>query len=612
MIPRTTAALAALALAAPVHAQVRIHVMEGPVQLMQGHETAPTIDAALERLAEARAAGDRTPARIYLAHRTYRLEQPIRLDTELVAEGLSLEAAPSCTPVISGGRLIEGLEVQPDGTWRTHIDAVRSGGWWFEQLFVQGRRATRARHPNVDCARVVTAGADNRTSFSFDPDALPAALIDARSEVVLLHDWSSSRVRVAAVDAATKTITVANPIGCKARHYAITNFEPHPRFFLEGSPLLVDAPGEWALDRESGELVYLPLPGETLESVELVAPVAPALLIAAGTPDAPLRNLHIKGIRFEHTAWPIPSYGYVEGQAAFHEVRTPEAVAESDGTRDAIPAALELSWLVDGLIEDCSIEAVGASGLWLGAGCRRCLVTETTVRDAGGNGIMVGETGARAVAGKPWWQSAPEQVASENAITLSLVERCGQRFFGAVGIWIGLAEKSLVERNVIRELPYTGVSVGWRWDATATPCAGNVISSNHIHSVMQTLSDGGGIYTLGLQPGTILRGNAIHDIRRNLGVAPSNGIFFDQGTTGLVADSNTFWDIDTTPLRWHWTFANRVTGNTFVLREDQAIAYYNRAKAEDIEYTDNRTLADRRSGEELAREIIEQAGPTGD
>jgi hypothetical protein len=34
---------------------------------------------------------------------------------------------------------------------------------------------------------------------------------------------------------------------------------------------------------------------------------------------------------------------------------------------------------------------------------------------------------------------------------------------------------------------------------------------NHIHNVILERNDGGGIYTLGNMPGTVIRGNLIHD-----------------------------------------------------------------------------------------------------
>jgi len=103
---------------------------------------------------------------------------------------------------------------------------------------------------------------------------------------------------------------------------------------------------------------------------------------------------------------------------------------------------------------------------------------------------------------------------------------------------------------LICHLPYTGISVGWGWgeeDAgggaphyhqpfryeTPTPAKNNRIESNHIHHVMQELDDGGGIYTLSNQPGTIIRGNHIHDSRGWPG-----GIYLDEGSAFIQVTGN--------------------------------------------------------------------------
>ena len=106
------------------------------------------------------------------------------------------------------------------------------------------------------------------------------------------------------------------------------------------------------------------------------------------------------------------------------------------------------------------------------------------------------------------------------------IERCGQTFFGAVGVWVGMSVDTTLRNNEIRNLPYTGVSVGWCWDARPTICRGHQIRDNNIHHVMQTLSDGGGIYTLGRQPGTVLAGNVIHDIQINSGRAKATAFLW--------------------------------------------------------------------------------------
>jgi hypothetical protein len=61
---------------------------------------------------------------------------------------------------------------------------------------------------------------------------------------------------------------------------------------------------------------------------------------------------------------------------------------------------------------------------------------------------------------------------------------------------------------------------------------------------MKSLADGGGIYTLGFQPGTVLKGNLIHDVERSAdaGGSPNNGIFMDQGSKGFVIEDNVIFD----------------------------------------------------------------------
>jgi hypothetical protein len=154
-------------------------------------------------------------------------------------------------------------------------------------------------------------------------------------------------------------------------------------------------------------------------------------------------------------------------------------------------------------------------------------------------------------------------VAANNVVESNLVQDCGQVFHGAVGVWLGLTDGTRVRHNLIRRLPWTGVSSGTLFDATPSPCGNVLVESNHIHDVLQVLSDGGGIYTLGEQTGSVLRNNRIHGIPINAGLSESNGMFLDQGTTGLMITSNGLFDLVKSLLRFHIAGQNSVIGNTF-------------------------------------------------
>ncbi|HRK36399.1 MAG TPA: right-handed parallel beta-helix repeat-containing protein, partial [Candidatus Hydrogenedentes bacterium] len=73
-----------------------------------------------------------------------------------------------------------------------------------------------------------------------------------------------------------------------------------------------------------------------------------------------------------------------------------------------------------------------------------------------------------------------------------------------------------------------------------TPARNNRIAGNYIHHVMQKRLDGGGIYTLGNMPGTIIEGNHIHD---NPGWP--GGIYLDEGSGFIEVRGNRVYNVPT-------------------------------------------------------------------
>jgi hypothetical protein len=567
-----------------------------------------TLIRAQEAVRNKLAGGLKKDVNVLLRGGTYSITEPLMFGPKDGGDenhAVIYAVTPGETVIISGGRRITGWQASDDGTWSTTLPDVQAGKWMFRELFIGGKRRQRAREPNDGYFRIAQAGPDKRTSFTFKPGDIPTDDSLAGVELVFLHDWSSSRVQIESVDPKANTVKLADPIGPAAAHYRMDHFEPNPRYFLENSRRFVDAPGEWFLDQPTGMLTYQPLPGETIENVEAVAPVAERLLVVRGKDNAPVGNLHFCGLTFRHCGWQIPEGGYAAGQAGYHERR--------DGTggnelREPIPEAILFEQAEGCRFEQGRIEQLGTSGIRFGRECRDCTLSDTVISDVAGNGILIGEDRTRRVEGKPWTEAAPEQAASGNAINDCLIERCGQEFYGAVGIWVGMAHHTTIAHNLIRHLPYTGVSVGWMWNPTPTPCHHNRIEHNHIHDVMQVLSDGGGIYTLGRQPGTVLRDNRIQSIPLNLGRAESNGMFLDEGTTDILIEGNLIYDTTRSPLRFHRAGKNLVRKNHLVIGPNLPPVRYNNTPEENIRLEDNTIETTKEFDADRAEALLPKAG----
>ncbi len=122
--------------------------------------------------------------RVIAADGTYTLTEPLVLSAEdsgTAQAPVSYEAASGARPVFSGGRVLSGWQQAGNGLWTVKIPEVAAGQWYFEQLFVGGRRATRARSPNKFYYHIQDVPADGagRGRLAAQAQASPANAEDA-------------------------------------------------------------------------------------------------------------------------------------------------------------------------------------------------------------------------------------------------------------------------------------------------------------------------------------------------------------------------------------------------------------------------------------------------
>ncbi len=498
-------------------------------------------------------------------------------------------------PLISGGKKVTGWSKNSDGLWEAKI----SGPEKIRELFMDRKRLTRARHPNNSYLRVKKVGDDRRTHFYFEEGDFPVPEKSDYPELVLLHDWSISRIQVKEIDAEQNKLTAVDSIGARSpSFFNLDHWEPDPRYYLENSFQFLDNDYEWFFNEKS-QKIYLQLP-ESMNpnNSEVFVPVSEGIVKMKGNENEPLRNVHFEGISFKHSAWQIPEKGYAGVQACHFDGHS------SANGWSVVPAAVKAVWTENCSFSNCTFENLGGSGVWFGTGSNNCSIENSSFFDISGNGIMIGEGRDREIDGEKWYDAAPEQVALGNLISNCKIKECGEQFFGAVGIWCGLTAETTILENEIYDLPYTGISVGWMWSPQPTPCRDNTIDGNHIHNIMNILSDGGGIYMLGLQPGSKLVKNRIHDVKINAGRAESNGMFLDEGTTDVVVAKNLIYNIAKSPLRFHRATTNLVKKNYLFCTEDNPPIRYNNTDEADIKKVKNKVY---HQSDEDYHEALEEA-----
>ena len=316
------------------------------------------------------------PVRVIVADGTYTLTEPFVLgpqDSGTKANPISYEAAAGARPVFTGGRAITGFKRGENGVWQTQIKDVAAGKWYFEQLFVNGRRAVRARTPNKfyhymgKSAEVPIEGEQGkfRRTTNVRPDdleLLKSLSPDEMKDVTLIayHKWCITRRFLTGIDTGSNAIIT---VGEKLKSYS--GWPANTRFQFENLRTALDAPGEWFLSRE-GTLSYMPLPGEDPATAHVVAPVIKKLVLFQGEPENSkfVEHITLKGLVFEHNQELLPRTGYAPYQAAY----VTEAAVMADGARNVT-------------IEDCEVGRIATYAVWFRQGCKDCLLTRCYLYD---------------------------------------------------------------------------------------------------------------------------------------------------------------------------------------------------------------------------------------
>ena len=501
-----------------------------------------TIPRARDAIRELKSSGGglREPVTVYLRGGTYFLSEPVVFageDSGTTESPITYTAYEKEKAVLSGGVAIAGwrsAELNGRQAWAAQLPAVAGGQWYFKQLFVNGARRPRSRLPREGTYRFGALLQPPRDiKWNQGQKAMLYAGRDIRPwrnlsdvEIIAVHFWIEEHLPIANVDASSNIVTFTRP--SLFRMTAEQNPTP-ASYFIENVMEAVDTPGQWYLDRGSGTLYYLPQPGETPEATQVVAPRLTTIIHFKGSASQPVAHISLRGLSVMHNQWDLPPDTASYKQAAVN-----------------VPAAILFQGAQQCSIRNCAITHIGTYAVELRDGCSGNSIVGNEISDLGAGGVKLHFRSERTV-------------VSDNHIFDG-----GRIFISAVGVWVGNSAHNEVSHNLIHHFYYTGVSVGWTWGYRATPTQDNHIEYNIIHHIgLGMLDDLGGIYTLGVQPGTVLRNNFIRDVS-----SASNrgrGIYLDEGSSGILVENNIVLRTDDAAIIQNYGRDAQIQNNIFCL-----------------------------------------------
>lgn len=360
-------------------------------------------------------------------------------------------------------------------------------------------------------------------------------LKNADSVVVrILHWWKDELLPVKSYDSASGLMEFTKG--------AAMRINDNDRYFLENVFEALNEPYEWYFDKSEGVLYYIPANGENASTLTLWGGSLETLVSVNG----------VDGISFENIIFRGNGY-------------TVNPYADSSQAAYNAKSCVSYENAHNFTVKNCEFKDLASCAVFMG----------TAVTDSSVDSCLFNNIGAQAV----YVRGENVEVGSSNVtknikINNNIISGFGRVFFNAVAVLVIHANSVDITHNEIHDGYYSAISVGWVWGYSYSVTYNNKICDNLIYNIGQGwLSDMGGIYTLGNQPGTVISGNVIHNVAADPdeGGYGGWGIYLDEGSAYILVENNLSYCCGSDSYHLHYGSLNTVRNNIFALSGESQV-----------------------------------------
>lgn len=519
---------------------------------------------------------------------------PFPFEIEPMDSNIKFQAWPDEEPIVDGGIRIkkwDKCEINGNSAIVADVKNILLEYESFNSFFVNGQRCRRSRYPEKGYLYVDSVPDQSDEASSSDVELyrgnmrVKAADGDLDNitkwdgaEMVLLNRWIIERLPIASYESDSKNVNFK----VKTRFCIRSEFKGDDgpktnRYYLENVKEGVLSPGDWYVDNNEAKLYYIPREGETAENIEAVVPVTYQFFRVIGSKQD---NGHVENVRFKGLTFRYADWKYCPNTAHWWDPYEPECKQDRrnsfrifNETNNAdprqaagavpqaahnMPGSIHFEYAKNCSLDDCKIKHIGFHGVDVRRGCSHIRIVGNTIRDLGGGAVNIDGTDC---------YGDQRDITGWNSVCDNTISSTGWVYPGACGILSCYSFKNVIMHNEIFDTTYSGISVGWMWGFTESNSYAHRIEKNHIYNIgcRGDLSDMGGIYVLGFQPGTFIRNNLIHNI--SMSAYGGWGLYTDEGSSGLTIENNIVYDTATETGHEHMSRANIWRNNILAFSE---------------------------------------------